>query len=304
MFKTLHQTVQTLLAAAVAAAGTITVDYPAGFEENHFALTGHKISILNGGDLVQTDNFTVALGAGSAVITLGAGEATIPAGSTLFIQLNQKGNRDDVDLTTITGLTGARVSRRQIVELNLGAPDAQDVDGVFTAISQAAGAITLDGALATAGVVTFDVPRNITVDSGGADAAVITFTGTDEFGAVIVESITANGATVVQGKKAFKTITGAVSSATTANGVFAGTGDILGLPVFLPNSAFIIKELEDGAAATAGTTVAGVVVKATATTGDVRGTYLPDSTPDGALNLSILVSLEDPEYLGSSQFAG
>lgn len=304
MFKTLHQTAEVLLAVALVASGTVAVAYPAGFEENHFALTGHKISILNGGELVQTDNFTVALNAGEAVITLGAGEATIPVGSTLFVQLNQKGNRDDVDLAAIAGLTGARVSRRQLVEINLGAPDAQDVDGVFTAISQAAGAITLDGALATDGVVTFDVPRNITVDSGGADTAVITFTGTDEFGAVIVEAITANGTTVVQGKKAFKTITGAVSDATTANGVFAGTGDILGLPVFLPNSAFIIKELEDGASATAGTVVAGVVVKATATTGDVRGTYLANSTPDGALNLSVLVSLEDPEYLGSSQFAG
>ena len=302
--KNLHVTVETLLAADVAAGGTITVSYPDNLKENHFSLVGHKISILNGGELIQTDNFTVALGLANAVITLGTGEATIESGTTLFIQLNKKGNRDDSDLAANTSLDGARVSRRQLVEMNLGAPTVADVDGAFVAVSQVAGTITLDGALTSGGVASFDVPRNIVIDSGGADTSAITFVGTDEYGAVISETITLNGTTAVSGKKAFKTITSASNAATISNGAFAGPGNILGLPVFLPNGAFIIKELEDGAAATAGTTVAGVVVKATATTGDIRGTYVPNSTPDGAKNFALLVSLEDPEYIGSSQYAG
>lgn len=298
----MHRTIETLLAAAVAASGTITVDYPSGFAENHFAPTGHLISIKNGGNLVQGNDFSVALGVSSAVITLNSDAATIAAGTTVFVELRLKGNRDTVDVSAIPGLTGARVSNRQVVELNLGAPVVGDVDGIFESYTGSTPA--LDGALVTDGVAVFDVPRNIIVDSGGADTAVLTFTGTDEYGAVIVESITLNGTTVVAGKKAFKTVTAVSSSGAIANGAFAGTGNVLGLPAFLPNSALIIKELEDGAAATAGTTVAGVIANPTATTGDVRGTYVPNSTPNGALNFSIIVSLENPEYLGATQYAG
>ena len=61
-------------------------------------------------------------------------------------------------------------------------------------------------------MATLDVPRNIVVDSGGVDTAVLTFTGTDEYGNTVVESITLNGTTAVAGKKAFKTVTGVSSS--------------------------------------------------------------------------------------------
>lgn len=298
----LQTTVEATLAAAVAAAGTFDVSYPAGYNESHFSPVGHKIVIKNGGTLLQGNNFAIAFGLSAATITLGAGEDTLAAGTTVFVEMALKGARRDIDLTTITGLVGQSVSRRQLVEINLGAPVVGDVDGLFTAYTGSAPA--LNGALVTDGVATFDFPRNIIVDSGGADTAVLTFTGTDLYGNTLVESITLNGTTVAAGKKAFKTVTGVSSSGAIANGAFAGTGNVLGLPVFLPNSAFIIKELEDGAAATAGTTVAGVLTKATATTGDVRGTYVPNSTPNGAKNFSILVSLDDPEYLGVSQYAG
>jgi hypothetical protein len=54
---------------------------------------------------------------------------------------------------------------------------------------------------------TLDVPRNLIVDSSDDTEVdgVVTITGADEYGEVMVEEITANGTTAVAGKKAFKT---------------------------------------------------------------------------------------------------
>jgi len=301
----MQRTLETLLAADVAASGTISVSYPAGFNENHFAAAGHKMVIKNGGTLLQGDDFAVVLNAAGAVVTLNSDAATILSGSTVFVELALKGNREDVDPTTI-GAAGNRVSKLETLEVNFGAPVAADADGVSASasITAAAGA-TIGGALAADGVATFDVPRNVTITSAGDDSGeTFTVTGKDEYGKAVVETITGANAGVANGKKAFKTISAVAISGDSAGAVTIGCGDVLGLPVFLSNSAFILKELEDGAAASAGTTVAGVLANPTATTGDVRGTYDPDTACDGAANFSIVVMLENPEYLGATQYAG
>jgi len=304
----MQRTIETVLAAALAAAGTLVVDYPAGFDENHFSPVGHKISVKNGGNLLQGRDFSIAFAKTQATVTAAAGFATIPAGSTLFVELHLRGNRSDIDLTTL-GAPGNRVSRRQVVEINLGAPAAIVTNGICESQNRT-GAGTLlingslsDGDLATS-VATLDVPRNVIADSGGVDTAVITVTGTDEYGEVVVEAITLNGTTAVPGKKAFKTITGVSSDGTVTNGFFLGTGDVLGLPVFLQNSIYVLFDTEDGATVTDGTYVAGVLTKPTATTGDVRGTYDPNSACDGAKNFTIAMLVEHPEFLGVPQYAG
>ncbi len=53
-----------------------------------------------------------------------------------------------------------------------------------------------------------------------------------------------------------------------------------------------------------GTFVAGVSDKATATTGDVRGTYDPTAAADGATAFELLVESADPKYLGVEQYDG
>lgn len=297
------KTIEASLAADLAAAGTVNVSYPAGYNENHFAAAGHKFSVMDGGNYVQGRDFAITLTATYATITLAAGMATIPAGSKLFLELRKKGDRERFD-TTALGVAGNRLSRREVVEVNLGAPIAADPDGLVTGYTGAAGAIPLNGALVANGVAVFDVPRGIVVDSGGVDTSVITVTGTDEFGAVLVENITTNGTTAVPGKKAFKSVTGISGSLTAANGIFIGTTDVLGLPVFLGNSVDILYDKEDGAAVTDGTYVAGVLTKPTATTGDVRGTYDPNSACDGAKNFSVVMLVEDVEFRGVPQFAG
>src|SRR3546814_5252721 len=60
---------------------------------------------------------------------------------------------------------------------------------------------------------------------------------------LLVETITGpTGATAASGKKAFKTVTAIAVSATTTAAVTVGTGDVLGLPVYLPSSGAVLKE--------------------------------------------------------------
>lgn len=422
----LQKTIQATLAADLAASGTVTVTYPEGYKENHFSKVGHKIVIQNGGELKLFDNFTVAFNAASAVVTLGAGEATIPAGSTVFFEFALKGKRDDVDLVAL-GALGNRISRRQAVEINIGSPVAADADGYcvsqnLTALGVFSTDATAAGALAAAALVgSADVPRNVVAAWTGT--AVLTITGTDEYGNVMVES-SASG-TSLAGKKAFKTVTD-ISTSANITALTVGTGNVLGLPVYIPNEEVVIGELEEGvmldrigggtvrvpfqidetdllaatpisllcpvagtikqvktmvwkavgtggtltmkvkntlvdglsvvvanaaaagdvdsdtptaghastvvavgdelellpesAFATSGaltgyieiiptsdlngTLVVGSAVKATATTGDVRGTYTPTTTPDGATSFGLLTLLENPEYMGPTQYAG
>src|SRR3546814_13704308 len=92
------------------------------------------------------------------------------------------------------------------------------------------------------------VPRNVVI-TGAASVTSVTFTitGTDVFGDDLVETITGpTGATAASGKKAFKTVTAIAVSATTTAAVTVGTGDVLGLQVYLPSSGAVLKELQDG----------------------------------------------------------
>lgn len=296
-----------ILGADVATAGTFVVGYPAGYNGGHYSPAGHRISAVNGGDFVFSRDFTVVFGATAATITW-RNAATLKAGTELIVQFAKAGVRDDVDPTTIDNLAGARVMQAPIVKLNLGNPIAGAATQVTTAqLLAQAGNLALDGALAVNGIVTADVPRNVTLTVATTNQSAINFTiyGRDEFGNPMVETIAGPNANTVQGNKAFKVVTRVAASAAIAtNGVSVGFGNKLGLPVFLSNSTFILRELEGGAVAVAGTVVAGVTTTPTATTGDVRGTYTPNSTPDGIKAFSLLVALENAYLRGAPQFAG
>lgn len=279
-------------------AGTFTVGYPTGSNMGDFQDgVEHKIRVLQA-DFTFPKDFSIVFAEAQATVTWKGG-VTIPQGSAIGVQLDRAGGGDFVDQDRQVLINGTSLC--SVVMVDLGSPAAIDVDAVCESQSGAAGALTLDGALVTDGVATLDVPRNVIVDSGGADTATLTITGTDEYGVTMTEDITLNGTTAVAGKKAFKTVTGIVSDATISNGAFVGTGDVLGLPVFLPNGVLVLAELEDGATVTAGTKVAGVAATATSTTGDVRGTVDPNSACDGDKDLSLLIALPDPGYRGTLQ---
>ena len=174
-------------------------------------------------------------------------------------------------------------------------PVALDADGICAQQTlAAAGNALLNGALASGGTVTLDVPRNVIVDAAGAATAVLTITGTDVYGVPISEAITLNGTTAVAGKKAFKTITSVAASAA-ATDFFVGTGDVFGLP-FRADSRNYCLTAWNGAFVTTGTFVAAVTTSpATTTTGDVRGTFAPADAADGSKQLTVWMYIENPD---------
>ena len=101
-----------------------------------------------------------------------------------------------------------------------------DPDGISTAAAVGNNAaLTIGGALASGGSVTFDQPRNITILSAGDDSGIsFTAVGTDETGAAATESITGADTSTATGSQIFATITSITAVGDPAGNVSAGSG--------------------------------------------------------------------------------
>lgn len=243
------KTVEHVLAAQVVDAGTFTVSYPdkrdASYYRNSF---GHKIVTEQNDVYEWPADFTLTFGTGSITVTW-ASTRTLTAGTKLYVQLNEVGDdkrRQDGGIHE--NLKNYRATVSHLALINLGAPDTADTDG-FCASQDltAAGVASVSGtaaaaiaAAALAGVA--DVPRNVVAAWTGT--AVLTVTGKDEYGNVMVER-SASG-TSFTGKKAFKEVTNfSVSANVTA--LTVGTGNVLGLPFAVQAPKDVLAEIKDGA---------------------------------------------------------
>lgn len=288
-------TVEGVFASDIDTDDTFTVDYPDGYTKGDFK-GGYdfKLAALNSLFSVPS-GMTLSFGATSVTVTY-KGATTLPSGTRYFFQFDVVGNENAVSKDGVELYTPVSVGI-----IDLGSPGTADADGYLTS-----GAITADtpvtvftGALGS----TADAKYGRNVVAAWTTTAVMTVTGTDVYGNVLVES-SASG-TSFTGKKAFKTITKvAVSADVTAATV--GTGTVLGLPIFLSSTDDVIAEQQDNAKATAGTLAAGLDIEtaSTATTGDVRGTYSPNSAPDGSKAYALTAIFKDGEFLGNPQYAG
>ncbi len=304
------KTVSGTLSANVADTGTFTVSYPppgapeiaaSTDEGDFFNANQHKLVIGQNNAYDFPTQFDITLGTGNITVTNRSG-TTWAAGTTFVLSLEVPGK--SAYAADGTGIRLARTSRADSYLINLGAPDTLVTNGVMAGQNRTnAGALVVNGSLASGGIAELDKPRNVIIDSGGADTAVLTITGKDEYGATMSEALTLNGTTAVPGKKAFKQVTGVNASAAVNNTAFIGTGDVLGLPVHLPSLGFVVRELENGTAATAGVTVAGLRAAggSTTTSADVRGTYDPNSACDGDKVFQLVVALPDGGYRGPAQ---
>lgn len=294
-------TPEKVLTAAVAQAGTFTLDYPIGYGIGDFGLQSpnHKLSV-GGKIFTSSDDFSVAFTSSTVITVTWKNATTIAAGQKVRLQLDVTGgDKSSAEYIRLP----PRVSPIHVVQLDLGAPIAASAT-FFRAAAAVGGA----GAL-TLLKTTLDVPRNITITSAGDDTGdTFTVTGADEYGATMIETITGANAGVAAGVKAFKTVSSIVASGASAGNVSIGFGDVLGLPIWVGGSGAAIKLLEkqDGAEATPGTIAAGLAraTQSTATTVDVRGRYDPNAACDGAKRFTIVVAVEDPTYLGNSQYDG
>lgn len=296
-----YETIAVALTAALGAGGTKTVAYPNGRgPSSYVGGTAHHIVSMDNRTLwAQHGEFTLTFGASNITIT-NLSEVTFANGTTIYLHVDQglalgglPNNRQPA--------TAARIAPNVLAVVSLGVPATADTDGVVASqnYTTADGLATgMNGALVTAGVATMDVPRNIVAAWTGA--AVFTVTGTDEFGAVVVES--SSSGTSFTGKKAFKTVTGVAWSAN-VTAATVGTGVVLGLPCFLPRAASALQVLQDGTAST-GTAVAGDTATPTATTGDVRGTLAPTNAPNGSRAYEATLIVRGTHIKGLPQFAG
>lgn len=160
-------------------------------------------------------------------------------------------------------------------------PVAASANAVLTssAVTHASGIVPTVGAL--------DVPRALV--GAWTNTAIVTITGTDVNGQTQTEA-SASGTTYT-GKKSFATVTHIDTSAD-ITGCTIGTSKIFGLPVRVSSGDLASPMFND--AADAGTFVyPDLTNPATSTTGDVRGTYTPSGSPDGAKYLSAIIKPAD-----------
>lgn len=230
--------VRTTLSQAVATSGTFTVSYPSGRSAGNYAgAIGHKMRAMMS-DFTSPVGFTVAFGSSSITVTY-LGSTTIPAGSNVALQLERVGT--DGIMPTADRLK-SNTFWYPTAYIDLGSPAAASSTSLCASQSVSSGvAAVINGALASGGVGVMDAPRNVV--AAWTTSAILTVTGTDVDGNTVVEK-SASGVTFT-GKKAFKTVTSMTFNAS-VTGMTAGTGDVLGLPFYVPSSSYIVAEWEAG----------------------------------------------------------
>lgn len=198
-------------------------------------------------------------------------------------------------LNGTAAIPGAPVSPVYLYDV---VPAILDADGIAQAQAvSGAGNLTINGALASGGVATLDVPRTVEIDSSNAGDTTQTATvyGTDVYGNAMTETIAFNGTTAVAGQKAFKTVTRVAISAALAGNANVGTTDVFGLPFRVDSRNYALTAW-NGAFVTTGTfAAADTTSPATATTNDVRGTYAVPDAADGTKRLTVWMYIEDAD---------
>jgi hypothetical protein len=156
------------------------------------------------------------------------------------------------------------------------------------------------------------IARALRFVSGGNDSG-ITFTvrGYDIYGFPMTETVTGGNVATANGKKAWKYIKTITHTGSVAGTLSIGTTDIIGLPLRCDTWGYA-NIMWNNVFVTANTGfVAADTNTATATTGDVRGTYtLQGAASNGTLRLIIQQSLmaaalgADTGIFGVTQFSG
>lgn len=200
------------------------------------------------------------------------------------------------------GLGFGPIGRVYVVDM---VPLALNAAGYAASQTPAAAALTLVAGTGVTAIVdasgviryTADVPRGVTITSGGNDSG-ITFliTGYDQYNNKMTQKLTGANAGVATTTKAFKSVISIVPSGAVATTVTAGTADLFGLPVCVVDAGYMANiGWNNILADNAGTFVAADVTSpATNLTGDVRGTYAQSgAASNGARRLVIEILLSE-----------
>ncbi len=192
----------------------------------------------------------------------------------------------------------------QTFSYQIGTASTALASGVFYSASgtatAAASPLVATGALVSAGVATFDVPRGIRITASiDLSTQTFTFIGTDGYGSSQTTAIVGptgntlgNTGSYVDTLTTFKTITSITANATGVGttALLIGDNNCFGLPFAIANKGRVMGTFIDGQTATVpSTVVAGLTATgvATATTADVRGT----------VTLATVVLANDSRYI-------
>lgn len=141
--------------------------------------------------------------------------------------------------------------------LSIAAYAAAAANNICTAQTPAAGGqqnLNINGALASGGVATLDIPRQVSITLAGADAArVFVVFGTGPNGNDKVEAVQGTNVGTVQTVRAFKTVYRIVVDNNTAGAVTVGTTTVVDTdwhPVNWPAQDFKMSLMLSGVAAT------------------------------------------------------
>jgi hypothetical protein len=145
-------------------------------------------------------------------------------------------------------------------------------------------------------VIVLDTPRCVSLTSAGdLSGSTITVKGFDQYGQALTATRAGPNANTVNTLKAFVSVLSVTSDTTSATTMSVGTSDIFGLPFVAVDAGYIISAKWAGVLAqNAGTfVVADTTSPATATTGDVRGTFAQSgSASNGTRRLVIAQHLD------------
>lgn len=148
--------------------------------------------------------------------------------------------------------------------------------------------------------VSTPMPRNTVITVTHASAVVAlsgVITGVDVYNQLLTEAWSVTAGTTSKtftGKCAFlrvDTVTVIAASDASANTVKIGTGTVLGLDVLCDIPA-CVQEVSAGSVVTNGT----VVAQSTTANNDRRGTYSPNTAPDGTKTYIAVYVTSQPEY--------
>lgn len=137
------------------------------------------------------------------------------------------------------------------------------------------------------------ISRAVVITSGGNDSGInFTVNGYDLYGYPMTQTLAGGNAAAVTTTKAFKYIASVTHTGSVAGTVQVGTADVFGFPL-LVNRFFYVDLFWNNAyiTSTTGFTAADTTSPATASTGDVRGTYATQSASDGTKRLQVQVQV-------------
>lgn len=150
---------------------------------------------------------------------------------------------------------------------------------------------------------TVGIARAVAVTAaGGATGGAVLVRGWDIYGVAMSESIVSVAGTTVNGKKAFKFLQSAVPAFTDAGHVYGiGTADVFGFATRIDEFALADIFWNNAKITSAtGVVVADATSPATATTGDVRGTYATQTASDSVKKLTMFIGQSAQNTIAST----